>query len=245
MFSRLIGLGLGLGSSDYREVTVGYHMHAKLLAFCFLVTGIFVVGALAGDETAGVRQVEDFSRFKAGTFPEGWKARGGDGSKVYRVKADPESYLEAKAINSAVTIAKKFEYDLKEYPFLSWQWRVLELPRGGDERYKKIGDSAAAIYVIFPGLFRPDNLKYVWSASLPIGTTTESPYNSKTKIVVLRNQSSPLRTWVSEKVNVYEDYKRLFGREPEHVKAIGLMSDSDNTESEAKAHYKRISISKE
>ena len=216
-----------------------------VLAFFFLVTGIVAVGVLAGDEAAGIRQVEDFSRFKAGTFPEGWKARGGDGSKVYRVKADQESYLEAKAISSAVTIAKKFEYDLKEYPFLSWQWRVLELPRGGDERYKKTGDSAAAIYVIFPGLIRPDNVKYVWSASLPVSTTTKSPYNSETKIVVLRNQSSPLGTWVSEKVNAYEDYKRLFGREPRHGQAIGLMSDSDNTESRAQAHYKGISISKE
>jgi hypothetical protein len=226
------------------EVTMGYHMRAKILAFFFLVTGLGVVGGLAGDEAAGIRQVEDFSRFEAGTFPQGWKARGGDGSKVYRVKANQESYLEAKAICSSVAIAKKFECDLKEYPFLSWQWRVLELPRGGDERYKKTGDSAAAIYVIFPGLFRPDVIKYVWSASLPIGTTTESPYNSKTKIVVLRNQSSQLGTWGPEKVNVYEDYKRLFGCEPKHVQAIGLMSDSNNTESRAQAHYKGITISK-
>ena len=224
---------------------MAYHMHAKIVAFFFLVTGSLVVGTLAGDGSGGVRQVEDFSGFKAGAFPEGWKDRGGDGAQVYRVKADEENYLEAKAINSAVTIAKEFEYDLKEYPFLSWQWRALELPRGGDERYKKTGDSAAGVYVIFPGLFRPDNLKYVWSASLPIGTTTESPYNSKTKIVVLRNQSSVLGSWISEKVNVYEDYKRLFGQEPGHVQAIGLMSDSDNTKSTAIAHYRRISISKE
>jgi len=224
---------------------MGYHARATILAFCFLATVILVVGVLADNETAGIRQVEDFSRFKAGTFPEGWEARGGDGSKIYTIKANRESYLEAKAINSAVSIAKKFEYDLKEYPSLSWQWRVFELPQGGDERYKKTGDSAAGIYVIFPGLFRPDNIKYVWSSSLPIGTTTESPYNSKTKIVVLRNQSSPLGTWVSEKVNVYEDYKRLFGCEPKHVQAVGLMSDSDNTETRAEAHYKGIGISKE
>ena len=224
---------------------MGYYTRAKILAFFFLVTGIVAVGVLAGDEAAGIRQVENFSRFKNGTFPEGWKARGGNGSKVYRVKANQESYLEAKAISSAVAISKKFEYDLKEYPFLSWQWRVFELPRGSDERHKKTGDSAAGIYVIFPGLIRADNIKYVWSASLPVSTTTESPYNSKTKMVVLRNQSSPLRTWVSEKVNVYEDYKRLFGREPKHVQAIGLMSDSDDTESGAQAHYKGISISKE
>ncbi|MBW2019513.1 MAG: DUF3047 domain-containing protein [Deltaproteobacteria bacterium] len=217
----------------------------RILVFFVFVSGTLAMAGLAGNEPAAVRQVEDFSRFKIGTFPEGWKSRGGDASQVYRVRANQESYLEAKAINSAVTIAKEFEYDLRAYPFLTWQWRVIQCPKGGDERYKKTGDSAAAIYVIFPALFRPNNIKYVWSASLPIGTTTESPYSSKTKIIVLRNQSSPLGTWVSEKVNVYEDYKRLFGHEPEQVKAIGLMSDSDNTKSRSEAHYKKISISRQ
>jgi hypothetical protein len=110
------------------------------------------------------------------------------------------------------------------------------------ERFKQTGDSAAAIYVIFKGLIRPDNIKYVWSASLPLGARTESPYNSKTKIIVLRNQSSPLGEWVSECVNVYADYKKLFGREPKPVQAIGLMSDADNTKSRAIAHYKGIMI---
>ena len=224
---------------------MGQHSRAKIFILFFLVTWILDVGVLAGDKKTTVIQVEDFSRYKVGTFPEGWKARGGDASKVYSIKKDTDSYLDANAINTAISIAKQFEYNLKDYPFLSWQWRVIEFPRGGDERYKKTGDSAAAIYVIFPGLIRPDNIKYVWSTSLPISTTTESPYNSKTKIVVLRNQSSPTGTWVSEKVNVYEDYKRLFGSEPNQVKAIGLMSDSDNTESTAKAHYKAISICKD
>ena len=220
-------------------------MRATILAFFFLASGFLVVAGLAGDEPPAVRQVEDFSRFKAGTFPEGWKSRGGHGTKVYTVRSSQESYLEAKAINLAVPIAKEFKYDVTEYPFLTWRWQALEHPKGGDERHKETGDSTAAIYVIFSGRFRPDNIKYVWSASLPTGTTTESPYNSKTKIVVLRNQFSPLGRWVSEKVNVYEDYKRLFGREPRPVQAIGLLSDSDDTESRAEAHYKGISISKQ
>lgn len=216
-----------------------------LLLLSFLVSGISQVTGLSGDKPGAVIKVEDFSSFKAGIFPEGWKSRGGDGGEVYRVRSNKESYLEANAINSAVAIAKKFKYDLKEYPFLRWQWRVLELPRGGDERFKRTGDSAAAIYVIFKGRFRPDNIKYVWSASLPLGTTTESPYSSKTKIAVLRNQFSPLGEWVSERVNVYADYKRLFASEPKPIQAIGLMSDSDNTGSKAVAHYKRIMISKQ
>ena len=216
-----------------------------VLFLLLLASGIVSATIVLSDEPKLVRTVEDFSSFKEGSFPEGWKSRGGEGSEVYRVRSDHEPYLEANARESAVTIAKEFEYDLTEYPYLSWQWRVIELPKGGDERYKKTGDSAAAIYVIFEGRFRPKSIKYVWSASLPRGTTTESPYNSKTKIVVMQNQSSPMDEWVSEKVNVYADYQRLFDAETESVQAIGLMSDSDNTQSTAVADYKAIVISKE
>ena len=141
-------------------------------------------------------------------------------------------------------MAKEFEYEFKAYPYLRWSWRAVALPEGANEERKETGDSGAAVYVVFPGRFRPDNIKYVWSSSLPEGTATESPYNSKTKIVVLRNRSTPLGKWVSEEVNVYEDYKRLIGGEPDEVQAIAIMSDSNNTESKAIAHYDDIRIGK-
>ena len=204
---------------------------------------VFAILSESGGQPAPVQRVEDFSSFKDGSFPEGWKSRGGDETHVYRVRSNHETYLEANAVRSAVAIAKKFAYALNEYPYLKWEWRVVKLPQGGDERFKETGDSAGAIYVIFEGLLRPDTIKYVWSASLPVGTTTQSPYNSKTKIVVVQNQHSPLGQWITETVDVYADYKRLFEREPKQVQAIGLMSDSDNTGSVAVAHYKGIAVS--
>ncbi len=209
-----------------------------------IITVKFTTFKIKEYEDKAVRPVENFSKFTINTFPVGWRSRGGNGEEVYSVKSEGEKYLEAIANSMAVTIAKKFEYDLQEYPILRWQWRVVELPQGGDERYKSTGDSAAGIYVIFPGLLFPESIKYVWSTSLPVGSITKSPYNSDTKIMVLRNHISPLGTWLSEKVNVYEDYKKLFGHEPEDVIAIGLMSDSDNTKSRAVAHYKRLEVSK-
>jgi hypothetical protein len=208
-----------------------------------IVTGITLTVSERKD--GSIKLVEDFSRFAINTFPGGWRSRGGSGPDVYRVRLDGDKYLEAKADGSAVTIAKKFEYDHRKYPVLKWQWRVVELPKGADERYKKTGDSGAGIYVIFPGLLFPETIKYVWSSSLPIGTVTESPFSRDTKIVVLRNHSSPLVTWVSEKVNVYDDFRKLFDREPDDVIAIGIMSDSDNTGASALAHYKKISVSEE
>ncbi len=220
----------------------------KVCASLLLVSIFCFCPARASDDGAQVRQVEDFSRFELGTFPEGWKClwtQKKESREIYSVKMDQTPYLEARAVNSDVAIAKSFKYDLKEYPFLSWEWRTLELPEGADERYKETGDSAAGLYVIFPGKIRPYVIKYVWSTSLPVGTSTISPFNDRTKIVVLRNHTSPMGIWVSEKVNVYEDYKRLIGQKLEPVQGIGIMSDSNNTRSRAEAHYRAVCIAKE
>lgn len=219
-------------------------MH-KQKAIIFILAAFLTFAGLLFRSTgyaSSVRKIEDFSLFKEGSFPKGWRSRGGNAAEVYQIKSDHEAYLEANAENSAVAIAKKFTYELSQYPYLKWQWRVLDLPQGADERFKETGDSAAAIYVIFEGIIRPNIIKYVWSASLPIETMTQSPYNSKTKIVVLENQHSPLDQWIEEKVDVYADYKKLFEKKPEQVQAIGLMSDSDNTNSLALAHYKCIHV---
>lgn len=43
-------------------------------------------------KSPAVIEIEDFSKFKTDIFPDGWKARGGDESKVYRVKGVREKY---------------------------------------------------------------------------------------------------------------------------------------------------------
>jgi hypothetical protein len=122
------------------------------------------------------------------------------------------------------------------------------MPSGANEQRKETQDSAAGIYVIFPGSFLrfPEAIKYVWSSSLPKGTVIESPYSSRTKIIVLENHTSLRDQWVREEVNAYEDYKRLFGKEPDrNVEGIGILSDSDNTQTAAVACYDDIAISRE
>lgn len=191
--------------------------------------------------------VESFCNNQLGAFPEGWKAKDDKGKHIYKVRKEDYYFLEANTKAEAIAIAKEFKYDLKEYPVLSWRWRALKLPSGGDERCKEAADSAAGVYVVFEGRVRRNVVKYVWSSSLPIDTCTESPYDSpvcKTRIIVLENHNSPLGEWVSEERNVYEDYKHLFGEEPNKVKAIGIMSDSDNTNSQAIAHYADIIVKK-
>jgi len=238
------------------------------LRTCFVVTllvSLLVCDVLmSSNEGGSVREVETFtSSGKLGKL-EGWLSADEKFSDVYGIEKEEDNYfLKATSKGTGVIIAKECNYDLKEYPLLSWRWRALKLPKGADERYKKSGDSVAGVYVIFPSLFKPEKfknswgikipvpdslkpecIKYVWSASLSKGTVIESPYSSKTRIVVLENGNASLNQWITEEVNAYEDYKKLFHKEPDEVRAVGILTDADDTSSEAVADYDDIFIKK-
>jgi len=192
--------------------------------------------------------VDEFHASDEGSFPRGWESKRLDEAKsIYKVRLENgNAILCVHCKNKAVAIGKKIEFDLKEYPVLRWRWKVLTSPDGADERHKNTGDSAAAIYVVFPNgmkVWSPKAIKYVWSSSaLPKHSTTVSPYASNTKIVILENNTSPKGVWIEEKVNVYEDYVRFFGNKNVRAKMIGIMSDSDNTCSEVHACYDDIRL---
>ncbi|MBW1692100.1 MAG: hypothetical protein JRJ70_15405, partial [Deltaproteobacteria bacterium] len=57
-------------------------MRIAILMPFLLVTGL---APETDGETVPFQRVEDFSSFKDGSFPEGWKSRGGEGSAVYVV----------------------------------------------------------------------------------------------------------------------------------------------------------------
>ncbi len=48
----------------------------------------------------------------------------------------------------------------------------------------------------------------------------------------------------AETRNIYEDYKEAFGEEPPKITGIQIMTDSDDTESSARAAYGKIIIKK-
>ena len=240
-------------------------MNRRFNALTTLLVLLVISGTtMSAKEGIEVREVDTFSTSgKLGQL-DGWVSTESDFNDCYAIGEEENNYfLQASAKDSGAIIAKEINYRLTEFPVIAWRWRALQLPEGGDERYKCSGDSVAGIYIIFPSLFKPERfknkwglklpipdalkpecIKYVWSSSLPKGTVTDSPYASKTKIVVLRNSTSPLNQWITEEVNVYEDYKRLFNKEPDEVRAVGILTDADDTSSEAMADYDDIFIKK-
>ena len=189
-----------------------------------------------------------------GRFPGNWEARVGWRQKKTRKKEDlyytiqaedGDHFLRAETVGKATNAGLPVKINLRVFEKLRWRWRVHSLPAGGNETRKKTNDSAAAVRLVFKGRYIPKTLKYVWSASLPEGTETESPHSENTKVIVLESGRGKLGEWIWEEVNAYEDYKRLFGSDPRLVGAVAVLTDSDNTHAHVKADYDDISFLKE
>src|SRR3989338_2436690 len=87
------------------------------------------------------------------------------------------------------------------------------------------------------------SLEYIWDEHLPAGKILASPYSNNLKLIVAQSGREKPDEWVLEKRNIYEDYKKAFGRPPRQlVYAVALMTDADNTISSAEAQYKNLRV---
>ena len=61
-------------------------------------------------------------------------------------------------------------------------------------------------------------------------------------MVVVYSGGEGLGQWREETRNVYDDYKRAFSKEPHAILAVGVMTDTDNTQQKAVAYYGDIAF---
>lgn len=181
----------------------------------------------------------DFQSDPVGALPAGWSARGGSAAAVYKIEAEPDGnhFLAARSHRSDVQFGTEVTLKGREYPTLSWRWRVWELPRNGDERKTETMDSAASVYVVFGSRLFPKILKYVWSSSLPAGTVLRHPRYDSMAIVVVASGRPGLGRWQKVSRDLGQDCQAIFGTGLSTIRAIGVKTDSDSTASSARADY--------
>ncbi len=189
---------------------------------------------------AHVLPLETFEESPLFSFPPQWQVRGNTvaAHTIYRVMAERNNqFLHADANQQAIQIGLVRRFSPQDFPVVRWRWRVLQLPSNGDESRKETHDSAAGVYILFDNTLFPRIIKYVWSTTLPVGARVSNPLYWRAKIIVLATGAAGLGTWRQETVNVYADYKALFGAEPGEVQGIGVASSSSFTKSRVIADY--------
>lgn len=182
------------------------------------------------------------------------------------VEVDGEPVLRAHASCSASALLHAVPgLELARTPWLHWRWRVDRDLGPRDVRVKSGDDFAARVYVAFR--FDPERasswerfrrgalgliygaelpgsaLNYVWTATEPAGRDWRSPYAPQSRLVSLG--AKPSGDWQSARVDVQADYRRVFAAEPPPIEFVAVMSDSDDTCSEALAWFADLRFASE
>jgi hypothetical protein len=188
-----------------------------ILAWIFLWAVLSAVAA-RGEAAPDSVTLADYSK-----FPEGWKIKGNKkrAAETYRVVQEGgQRVLEAKVTGDPIRIFKKVPWDPYTHPVLKWRWRVLKWP-------DKPGSSVDVYVSIERDFMRiPTFVKYRWSDLDPLGTEHEGGAFSPPIVVIESGREQPGK-WIDESVNVFENYERLRGSDPDHeAYGVGLLVSS-------------------
>jgi hypothetical protein len=192
--------------------------------------------------------IEDFSQgADQKGIPTGWELKENEGNAaISLIKENGSPVLHLVSDKASFALTKEIEVDLKQYPFIHFGWKAIELPKGGDFRDKQTDDQAGQVYIVF-GTFKltAKVVGYLWENSAPRFTTGVSPAWGKTRLIVLQSGSENIGKWIREKRNVYDDYQALFGKKPPQANLISLFINSQHTQSRAECYYGEIYFSKQ
>lgn len=167
--------------------------------------------------------------------------------------------VEARANGSMALLARPLTVDLAATPILCWRWFV-DAPIARGDMTKKSGDDyAARVYVAFDmpdkalsagtrlklslarrlfGANVPDAaVNYVWDNRNPVGTRRKSAYTDRAEVIVAETGTARAGAWVSERADVAADFAAAFGDRPGKAIQIAVASDTDNTNSVARAGF--------
>jgi hypothetical protein len=201
--------------------------------------------------------------YDEGKVPHGWKLRKRTwyprDARAGWVIEDRIPAVRLYSKGALTFLEKTVDIDIKEFPIVTWRWKVDNILKGTDERTKEGDDHPIRIFFVFD----PDESRqsfwfklkrfsyldrihghpfggrfteYLWSSHLQPGDILNDPGKPWQKLMVIEGGSQKLGKWLSYKRNLYEDFKRLYEEEPRHLIFIGILNDTDQTGQEAESY---------
>jgi hypothetical protein len=187
---------------------------------------------------------EDFEHGLTGR----WKPVKFEGLTHYSIAREgTNSYLEGIADKTASGLASEVSIEPKNRLILSWRWKIDQIPKGGGETDKKNFDHTARLFVAFKSrLGPPRTINYVWADKTPVGKTFHHPSSNRSRFIVLASGNDKAGQWISYRRDLLGDWKLLFrDDDPPEIVGIGLMTDSDGTQTRVTGGYDDLEIREE
>jgi len=185
---------------------------------------------------------------------KGWKMVSSFGVPPTQYSKAGKGIIKAESLGGRSSLFKEVKEKEKNYPILSWGWKISNVVHSAIETRKDRFDAAARIMVVFGkersyGIFKggePVGLKieYIWAARLPKGHVFDHPGGKDCKVFVLESGDGKAGQWVYENRNIKKDYKTAFGTEFPGVLSIGIQTDTDHSNEQVTTYYSEPALRK-
>lgn len=172
--------------------------------------------------------------------------------------------LEANAQSSSSMLRQKLRVTPDKLGNLQFSWQVPALISAADVGRRESDDSPARLVLAFDGdrsTFSAQNalmnelsmalmgepmpyatLMYIWCNKRPVGTVVVNPRTDRIRKLVVASGPNQLNQWLYFDRDIRSDFQLAFGEAPGTLLGIGVMTDSDNTQSNAMAWYGDIAL---
>jgi hypothetical protein len=207
---------------------------------------IALVVALTAVAWAADYVVDDWRSYALGArgIPENWQEQTW-GRAVYDFQIIEDNgrralHMRSKGDSSTISRDLRDRVSFAETPVLEWSWKVVLLPRGGYACHKSTDDETAQIYVSA----RSRIIGYIWDSTAPIGTICQSQKAPTVTYIVVRSGAEDLGRWITERRNIVEDFRNVYGEAPAGPTALSISIDSDDGGSSAESFMGAIGFTR-
>ncbi len=173
----------------------------------------------------------------SGRLPSEWEVKVNHGHPDISVCSDDAGpCLRMKSVKASFGLERSVDVNPGETPYLTWRWKVTQLPAGGDFRHASTDDQAAQVLVAFADR---KILTYIWDSSAPKGTAESASNIPLIHVfaVVCESGGGSANRWLAENRNIAADYERAFGKPAPRVKGVRIQINSQHTGSVAESYF--------
>ncbi len=177
-----------------------------------------------------------------GHLPSDWQIKVVHGKPEISVCIEDQvSCLHLKSTKSSFGLEHGVDVNPQETRFLTWRWKVAQLPAGGDFRKASTDDQAAQLLVAFSDRHI---LTYIWDSTAPKGTIQSASSIPLVHIfaVVCESGAAEMNRWISETRDVAADYQRAYGRPAPQIKGLRLQINSQHTGTSAESYFGEVAF---
>jgi hypothetical protein len=178
----------------------------------------------------------------ADRLPPGWQIKVTRGKPEVAVcKEDDIACLHLKSVRASFGLEKSVDVDPSQMPFLTWRWKVTQLPPTGDFRRAGTDDQAAQVLIAFADR---RVVSYIWDSNAPKGTMESASWVPLVHVfaVVCESGAGQANRWLAESRNVASDYEHAYGKPAPHVKGVRIQINSQHTATTAESYFGEVAF---